>query len=46
MQFNWINKSTPDGFSFILQNNWINVRVVGVEKFTDGEPLTLQMEVG
>ena len=46
MLFDWINKSTPDGFGFILQNNWINVQVVGVENFADGEPLTLQLEVG
>ena len=44
--FDWINKSTPDGFGFVLQNKWINARVVGIENFTDGEPLTLQLEVG
>ena len=43
--YNWINKSTPNDFGFILQNNWIKVRVVGVESFSDGKPLTLQLQV-
>ena len=43
--FIWINKPTPSGFCFILQNNWIKGRVVGVENFNDGEPLSLQLEV-
>ena len=41
--FTWINE--PDDFSLKLQNDWIQDQVVGVEKFTDGEPLTLQLQV-
>lgn len=31
-----------DAFAFMLQNGY---QVVGVERFTDGEPLTLQLKV-
>jgi len=41
--FTWVNES--DDFSLKLQNDWIQGRVVGIEKFTDGEPLTLQLQV-
>ena len=45
--FNWINlKSIQDGFAFILQNySMWGHQVVGVKRFTDGEPLTLQLQV-
>lgn len=41
--FNWVNlNNVNDDFAFILQNE---DRVIGVENFVDGEPLTLQLQV-
>ena len=43
--FNWINLPNAQDFAFVLQNDLVHGQVVGVEKFVDGESLSLQLQV-
>ena len=44
--FTWINlKNVKDGFALILQTDFIQGQVVGIERFANGEPLALQVKV-
>ena len=43
--FNWINLPNAQDFAFVLQNDLVHGQVVGVEKFINGESLSLQLQV-
>ena len=45
VRFTWINLKNVQEFAFVLQNDLIENQVVGVEKFRDGVPLSLQSQV-
>jgi len=46
VKFIWINMSDTPNFAIMLQNHLFDDAVLGVESFKDGEPLTLQKQVG